>query len=686
MRTSALFRTMCLVGAAGLFGAVTVGTADAAGLLTPKGSQSPLQIVDHEVDVIVEDGYAITTIEQTFANPGATDLEAIYAFPVPIEAAVAEFTYWIDGQPVVAEVLPRDDARRAYEQEKAAGRETALAEQHEHMTFNMNVWPVRANSDVRVRMSYIQPARLDTGVGRYLYPLEDGGVDEVAKSFWTADAIVHGRFRFELRLHVDYPVEAVRVPDHANATVTQTPEGAWHVTIDNGVAPPVAEGETTPAAQPGPVASLDTDVLVYWRQAEGLPGQADLLMHKADSAGTGTFMLTLTPSDDLPLITGGRDWTFIVDRSGSMDSKIATVLHGLSDGLQKLTPQDRYRIILFNDGAQTVTSGFEQATPENVNRTVAALRRVGADGGTNLFAGLQTGLQGHDADRSSGVILITDGVANVGPVENRDFLNLIANKDVRLFTVIMGNSANTPLLGHLAAASNGVATQVSNGDDILGVVTMAMSKLNFHAMNQLQVEIDGVQVGDLTPVELSSLYRGQQLIVFGHYWGGGEAQVTVRGNVAGTERDYSGTFTFPDTVTTHPEIERLWAYSAIEDGMRRTAMLGENADTRQNMTDIALEYGLLTPFTSMLVLREDQFAAHGIERRNEQRVAVETAARGSRSQAQPSQQQTVVVSNSPRSHVGQGSGPVGPLFAALIAWLGLTKARARRREQAVAVA
>ena len=62
---------------------------------------------------MVEDGYAITTIEQVFANPQAADLEAIYSFPVPRKAAVSEFTYWIDGKPVSAEVLekaggPRD--------------------------------------------------------------------------------------------------------------------------------------------------------------------------------------------------------------------------------------------------------------------------------------------------------------------------------------------------------------------------------------------------------------------------------------------------------------------------------------------------------------------------------------------------------------------------------------------------
>ena len=39
---------------------LSVGTADAAGLLTPKGLSSSLEIRDHKVNVVVEDGYVVT--------------------------------------------------------------------------------------------------------------------------------------------------------------------------------------------------------------------------------------------------------------------------------------------------------------------------------------------------------------------------------------------------------------------------------------------------------------------------------------------------------------------------------------------------------------------------------------------------------------------------------------------------
>ena len=111
------------------------GHAYAAGLLTPKAGGIPsLDIRDHKVKVIIEDGYAITTVEQVFHNPHNQDIEAIYSFPVPEECAVSEFTMWIDGKPVHGEVLEQKKARKVYEDQKAANKNTGITEKNEYKT------------------------------------------------------------------------------------------------------------------------------------------------------------------------------------------------------------------------------------------------------------------------------------------------------------------------------------------------------------------------------------------------------------------------------------------------------------------------------------------------------------------------------------------------------------------------
>jgi len=639
----------------------------AAGLLTPTGSNfKQLDIKDHHVSVVIEDGYVITSVEQVFANPNDTDMEAIYSFPVPEKAAVGEFTFWIDGKPVTGEVLEKQQAREVYEAEKQAGNDAALTEQDSYRTFDISVYPVRAGRDVRIRLSYIQAAHIDSSVGRYVYPLEDGGVDEERLAFWTYQDEVSESFSFELTFRSSWPIDEFRLPRHPQANIQKLSDFEWHVSMVNEAA--VAEEGAVDTAS-GFSHRLDEDIVVYWRQAEGLPGAVELVTYKEDAQGRGTFMLTVTPGDDIAPITRGRDWVFVLDLSGSMEAKFQSLVEGVNRGLNHLNPEDRFRIILFNKRTLEVTNGFESATPENVQRYIQLLENHYPNSGTNLYAGLKRGIMSLDADRSSALILVTDGVANVGHTEKKDFLELLENQDVRLFTFVMGNSANRPLLESMAKVSNGFAMNVSNSDDIAGKILEATSKLTHEALHDIDVTFSGVKVRDLTPERIGSLYRGQQLLLLGHYWGDGEATVTIDGKVSGKNRRYSTTFDFPSTESLHPEIERLWGFAKIEDLQNRLDYFGEDADIEQALIDVAIENSLVTDYTSMIVLHEDRYKELGINRFNRARLEKEQLARQERT-VQGVRDNRVdhhqPMYSQPRTNHGNGGGALGPWMLLLL--------------------
>ena len=387
-----------------LFGGLLfLGSSQAAGLLTPSdGSLPTLDIREHQVKVVIEDGYAITTVDQTFHNPHNQDLEAIYSFPIPHKAAVAEFTVWIDGKPITGEVLEKKQARQVYEAEKSAGREAGLMEQDGYKTFDTRVSPVRAGQDTQIRFSYIQPAHVDTGIGRYVYPLEEGGVDEDKLAFWTANEVVQENFSFKLELKSGYPVDAVRLPHHPQANILQQDAGHWTVDLSSG-ASSVIDEESGAQISGQPAFILDKDLLVYWRHQSGLPGSVDLVTYKPDAGKRGTFMLTLTPGDDLQPIHEGSDWIFVLDVSGSMKGKYTTLADGVQQALGKMRPNDRFRIVVFNEVATELTSGFVNATPEIVQHYSQQLLTVQPDSGTNLYAGLNQGLHRIEADRTSAI-------------------------------------------------------------------------------------------------------------------------------------------------------------------------------------------------------------------------------------------------------------------------------------------
>jgi Ca-activated chloride channel homolog len=648
---------------------LTTTLSQAAGLLQPSdGSLPPLEIRDHNVSVVLEDAYAVTTVEQVFFNPHDRDLEARYSFPVPEHGSVAEFTLWIDGKPVTGEVLERKEARRVYEEEKAAGRDAGLTEKDEYKTFEVQVSPVRAGQETRIRLVYLQPAHVDTGIGRYVYPLEEGGVDEEKLAFWTANDRVERQFSFNMKIRSAYPIEAVRMPNQPQAQLKQLSDGDWQINVGNSANNPAMgeEGSQSQAAASasGPAFTLDKDLVVYWRHKAALPGSVDLVAHKPEGDRRGTFMLVVTPGDDLQPISGGKDWVFVLDISGSMQGKYTTLADGVERAMKQMRPEDRFRIVLFNERTRELTSGFVNATPEAVAEYARKLSAVIPDNGTNLFAGLEEGLRSLDADRTSALVLVTDGVANVGETRQRQFIELIEKRDIRLFTFIMGNSANRPLLEAVSKASNGFAMNISNSDDIVGQLLAASSKVTHQALHGVELEIDGVKTGDLTPEQIGSLYRGQQLVLFGHYWGDGMADVTLKGRISGQPKSYQTRFAFPAKATDNPEIERLWAYATIEDAMAEMADFGEKADLKQAITDLGVEYGLVTDYTSMAVMRDEIFDQRGIKRTNQQRLALEEAARQQRA-GQPAPSRRVDTQqpmySSPRPHFGGGGHGGGAL-------------------------
>ncbi|MEH0759238.1 VWA domain-containing protein [Vibrio sp. 16] len=618
-----------------LFIAVLIATfsskALAAGLLKPVGSQyKDLQIESHHVDVAIQDGYATTSIEQTFFNPNDSELEALYSFPVPQNAVVGEFIYWINGSPVIAEAVPKEKARKIYDDQKTQGNATALTEKDEYKTFDIRVYPVQPQQSVKVKLVYMQDALLDHGIGRYVYPLEEGGVDVAKNSFWTRNDKVEQDFSFNVTLRSAYPVDDVRLPAHPAAVISQQADGehtTWKANISNHISDAVQEGESMQTAQAS--MRLDQDVVFYWRLQDGLPGRVDMVAYRdPESSKRGTVKLTFTPGDDLTRVTQGRDWVFVLDKSGSMSGKYSTLVEGVRQGLGKLPSEDRFRVVMFDSNTYDLTGGFVAVNQSNISKALQAVEQVEPSNGTNLYEGMAAAIRKLDDDRPTGIVLVTDGVANVGVTEKRRFFELMEKHDVRLFTFIMGNSANTPLLVPMTKLSNGVATSVSNADDIIGHLMSMTSKLTHQAYRNIQLDIDGVKIKDLTPEQISSLYRGEQLTVFGHYFQGGEADIKLTMDIGGESREYRTKVMLPDTATEHPELERMWALSAIRDLQEQMDYLEQkDRDKEQAIEDIALEYGLLTDYTSLLVVEEEMFQQLGMERKNQARVLKEQSAR-----------------------------------------------------------
>lgn len=650
----------------------------AAGLLVAKdGGKSAIAIADHAVAVTITNGFAKTEVTQVFVNTSDRDLEAIYTFPLPERASLSELSLFVDEREIIGEVLEKAAARQVYEEQKAKGNDSAHAEKDGHKTFNVAVAPVRAGKPTTIRLVYYQPLQIDLGIGRYVYPLAEGGVDDERLAFWTVEDGVSGSFTFDLLLKSNVPIKEVRLPGHMDKAVIEHDGG-------EGAGPSLATATAKLHVKEG--ARLAEDVVFYYRLDDSLPARVELLPFKAQTSDSGTFMVTITPGVSLARIAEGVDWVFVLDVSGSMNgAKLKTLSDGIARVIGRMTGGDRFRIVTFNNEARDLTGGFLPATPENIARALTLVGQLSAEGSTNLHAGLAAGLRKTEDERTTSLVLVSDGVANVGPTAHRDFLELIGDRDVRLFTFLMGNSGNRPLLEDLAKASGGFAMDVSPSDDIVGRILQAKSKLLFENLHDAQVTINGGGVTELVPAKLGSLYQGQQAVVFGRYNRPGPVEVVLKAKISGEDKVWRCRAELPATDQESPEIERLWALAAIEETMTEIRRDGESAPLRQKVVDLGTAYSLVSDYTSMVVVEAGERERLGIGNSNAQRVERERQAQQQRA-AQPARETRV--DNAPDNQMfagakapGVGSGAIDPATLLLLAAAALLL---RRRHGATA--
>jgi Ca-activated chloride channel family protein len=435
----------------------------------------------------------------------------------------------------------------------------------------------------------------------------------------------------------------------------------------------------------------------YYRLAEDLPGRVEMIPYRKSENGPGSFMLVVTPGLDLKPLTGGADYVFVLDTSGSMAGKLRVLTDGVSQVLNKMSPQDRYRIITFSTSARELTQGWKQGEGAALQETLQVIAGLRPEGSTNLYDGLSLAMKNLDSDRATSVVLVTDGVTNTGIVDPPAFHRLTKSHDLRIFGFLLGNSANWPLMRTVCDASGGFYAGVSNADDIMGRILQAKSKVLHECLHDVELSLTGVKTFNTTSLLPGKVYCGQQLVMFGQYEGSGTAELVLKARMTGEDKVYRTQFTFPDKDTANPEVERLWAMDQIgqfEQRTHRGDLPAGEADSA--IGDLGVKYQLVTDKTSMLVLGDEAFAKHGIERHNQQRVAEERSAQTARLAAPQSVSyrvdtaQPLTPSRAPSYRVksgGGGGGALSPLAVGAMALfaglaLALTSRSSKNRKAA----
>ena len=166
--------------------------------------------------------------------------------------------------------------------------------------------------------------------------------------------------------------------------------------------------------------------------------------------------------------------TFVIDVSGSMDREDRLVLakRSLNMLVEELRPTDSVAIVVYGSSARTVLAST-LATESNKNQIIDAIYSLRIEGSTNAEAGLRMAYQvawdSFNAQANNRVILISDGVANVGATGPESIWSQIeqyAGKGITMTSVGVGmGNYNDVLMEQLANNGDGSYAYVDTIDE-----------------------------------------------------------------------------------------------------------------------------------------------------------------------------------------------------------------------------
>src|SRR5262249_53385925 len=138
--------------------------------LDPGGQEAKLKLRKFHVDVHVEDGFARTTIDQTYFNDNPWRMEGTFYFPLPPDASLSRLAMYVDGNLMEGGMAERDYARSVYEEIVYSQKDPALLEWVDGSTFKMRVFPLEARQEKRIIIGYTQRLPALYGQAQYRFP------------------------------------------------------------------------------------------------------------------------------------------------------------------------------------------------------------------------------------------------------------------------------------------------------------------------------------------------------------------------------------------------------------------------------------------------------------------------------------------------------------------------------------
>ena len=232
----------------------------------------------------------------------------------------------------------------------------------------------------------------------------------------------------------------------------------------------------------------------------------------------------------------------VIDRSGSMGGhgRMENARRAAQMAVDRLGRQDYLSVVSYDDKIEVEVPSMRVDDPTRIKERI---ERLTPRGSTAIHAGLLAGaneIRKHKSrDRVNRIILLSDGLANVGPSKPADFVSLgreLASEGITVSTIGLGTGYNEDLMAGLARAGDGSHAFVQESADLAGFLAREFDDALGIVGQEVEIIItlkDGVK--PMRGLGRDAEIRGNKLVYkVGALFGGTEQVLLAEIDVAAT--------------------------------------------------------------------------------------------------------------------------------------------------------
>ena len=546
-------------------------TPQASAMTGSRGEK--VALCDVTVSAALTDLLSEVSITQTYRNDEAVNIEAVYTFPLALDAVLLELEVRIGERVLKGMVVEKTAAEERYEEAMSEGDTAVMLEAVEPGLYTMNVGNLLPGESATITYRYALLYR------------------------WAGDQL-----RFFLPTTIAPRYGAMPLLPHQVPQASLTVENAFSLQVE--IAGSLGSAQFTCPSHAVTLAKACGKVVLSFKQTKAVMDRDFILNLKAPNA-TRSFVMcgadgagTAAVASFQPFFPGLRqpqplNLAIVVDCSGSMGGDSIEQARQALDGiLEALKPDDRVSLVAFGNATKTLADKPLMCNKTNLAKARSFARQLQADmGGTEIGAALgatYTALSGVDA---ADIFLVTDGeVGSWQPVVEQ-----AKQTDHRIFTVGVGAAVSEAFVRGLAEATGGECELVAPAEGMAERVLRHFERMRAPKATRVTLHWPQGAV-DLYPGAIGAVFEGDTVIAsarFDHAALAGEVTLeieTAEGDIA------------RQALTIHaPAAAGADAFSTVA---RVAAALRLKTQAPAAGLASALRYRLMSPWTNTLVIAE----------------------------------------------------------------------------------